>query len=42
MKQEVTRKLLSSTEIDGGLIGGASLEPETFASMLNIAYELSS
>jgi len=41
MKQEVTRKLLSSTEIDGGLIGGASLEPETFASMLNIAYELS-
>ena len=41
MKKEVTRELLRSTEIDGGLIGGASLEPETFASMLNIAYELS-
>lgn len=41
MKPEVTAELLASTEIDGGLIGGASLNPESFASMLNIAYELS-
>ena len=41
MKPEVTSDLLASTEIDGGLIGGASLNPEKFASMLNIAYELS-
>lgn len=42
MKPAVTEELLKSHEIDGGLIGGASLNPETFASMLSIAYELSS
>lgn len=41
MKPEVTAELLQSPEIDGGLVGGASLNPETFASMLNIAYEIS-
>ena len=40
MKAEVTADLLSSPEIDGGLIGGASLKPETFSAMLNVAYEM--
>jgi len=38
MKPEVTQELLSAPDIDGGLVGGASLDPEKFAKMLNIAY----
>ena len=39
MKPEVTQELLSQPDIDGGLVGGASLDPKTFAEMINIAYK---
>lgn len=39
MNPKVTEKLLSSSEIDGGLVGGASLDPEKFSTMLNLAYK---
>jgi triosephosphate isomerase (TIM) len=39
MKPENAKELLSQPHIDGGLIGGASLTPDSFASLLNIACE---
>ena len=40
MKVENTKTLLSQPDIDGGLIGGASLDPLAFAQMLAIAAQL--
>ncbi|MBC62339.1 MAG: triose-phosphate isomerase [Zetaproteobacteria bacterium] len=39
MKPAVTQELMSMNDIDGGLVGGASLSGKSFAQMLNIAYE---
>lgn len=35
MKPSNSKELLSMTEIDGGLIGGASLDPESFIQIIN-------
>lgn len=40
MKPEVTEELLNQKDIDGGLIGGASLDPVKFAKMANIAFQI--
>jgi len=37
MKPENAEALLAEPDIDGGLIGGASLVPEKFAAILNAA-----
>ena len=41
MKPEVTKELLAMEDVDGGLVGGASLDPQSFAKMIQIAYEFS-
>ena len=41
MKPENANDLLSQPDIDGGLIGGASLEPEKFAAIVETAISLS-
>ena len=41
MKPENAQELLSQTDIDGGLIGGASLKPEAFKSIVDTAIQLS-
>lgn len=41
MKPENAQELLSQDDIDGGLIGGASLKPEQFGEIVDIAKELS-
>ena len=35
MKPENAKELLSMSDIDGGLIGGASLKAESFAKIVN-------
>lgn len=40
MKPENAKELLEQPNIDGGLIGGASLKPEQFAEIVRIATEL--
>ncbi|MBI3336272.1 triose-phosphate isomerase [Candidatus Peregrinibacteria bacterium] len=40
MKPENARELLSQEDIDGGLIGGASLDPKKFGEIVKIAEEL--
>lgn len=40
MKPENARELLRQPDIDGGLVGGASLKPDTFADIVHIASEL--
>lgn len=40
MKPDNARELLSQPDVDGGLIGGASLKPESFNSIIEIANEL--
>ena len=35
MKPENAKELLNMSDIDGGLIGGASLKPDTFAQIVN-------
>ncbi len=40
VKPDNIRELLSQPDIDGALIGGASLEVESFAKMVNIAREI--
>lgn len=40
MKPENARELLSQPDIDGGLIGGASLDPKKFGEIVKIAEEL--
>ena len=40
MKPENAEELLSQSDIDGGLIGGASLKPEQFAEIVAIASQL--
>ena len=40
MKPENTRDLLSQEDIDGGLIGGASLKAFSFCEMISIADKL--
>ena len=42
MKPANAKELLSQVDIDGGLIGGASLQPDQFAEIITIAEELSS
>jgi triosephosphate isomerase len=37
MNKSNTAELLRKEDIDGGLIGGASLKPEEFAEMINLA-----
>ena len=37
MKPENASDLLSQEDIDGGLIGGASLKPESFTAIINAA-----
>lgn len=37
MKGENARELLSHEDIDGGLIGGASLDPEQFLAIIHAA-----
>lgn len=41
MKPENARELLSQPDIDGGLVGGASLDPKKFGEIVEIAEELS-
>ncbi|MDA0376628.1 MAG: triose-phosphate isomerase [bacterium] len=41
MKPENAEKLLSQPDIDGGLIGGASLKPDAFAQIVAVASNLS-
>ena len=36
MKPENAKELLSMPNVDGGLIGGASLDPESFAKICNV------
>ena len=40
MKPENTKDLLSQKDIDGGLIGGASLKASSFCEMISIADKL--
>lgn len=40
MKPQNTKELLSMPDIDGGLVGGASLKPASFAEMISIASSL--
>lgn len=40
LKASNARELLSQKDIDGGLIGGASLDPKNFVDIINIAEEL--
>jgi triosephosphate isomerase len=42
MKPDSARELLSENDIDGGLIGGASMNAKTFAEIVKVAHELSS
>ena len=42
MKPENAEELLSQPDIDGGLIGGASLKPDAFKEIVEIAARLSS
>ncbi|KAL7523069.1 hypothetical protein ACHAWF_000351 [Thalassiosira exigua] len=42
MKPENAEELLSQHDIDGGLIGGASLKAEQFLSIINTAKKLKS
>ena len=37
MKPEVTKELMAQNDVDGGLVGGASLDPQKFAQMINLA-----
>ncbi len=37
MKPENAKGLLSQPDVDGGLIGGAALKPETFLAIANAA-----
>ena len=37
MKPENAKALMSQPDIDGGLIGGASLKPESFLAIVNAA-----
>lgn len=37
MKASNTKELMEKSDIDGGLVGGASLDPKEFAEMINIA-----
>lgn len=41
MKPENAQELLSQPDIDGGLIGGASLKPEAFGEIVSVASSLS-
>ncbi|MEP1304347.1 MAG: triose-phosphate isomerase [Balneola sp.] len=41
MKPGNAEELLSQTDVDGGLIGGASLQAESFSEIINIAEKLS-
>lgn len=41
MKPGNARELLSQPDVDGGLIGGASLDPQSFSEIIEIAEELS-
>lgn len=41
MKPENAEELLSQPDIDGGLVGGASLKPDAFAEIVSIALRLS-
>ena len=40
MKPANAEELLSQPDVDGGLIGGASLQPESFLEILEIAESL--
>ena len=42
MKPENAEELLGCTDVDGGLIGGASLKPDSFFAMIDIAGNLKS
>ena len=41
MKPGNAKELLSQDDVDGGLIGGASLSAESFTEIISIAEELS-
>ena len=41
MKPGNAKELLSQPDVDGGLIGGASLEPDSFSEIISIAEDLS-
>ena len=41
MKPENAQELLSQPDIDGGLVGGASLKPDAFAEIVEIASKMS-